>query len=55
MIHCPTLHYLNLRFDLLSIYFIVVYLLGLSWLACCYCLNLINEHNVNIYDTILLS
>jgi hypothetical protein len=27
---------------------ILVYLFGLSWLACCYCLNLINEHDVNI-------
>jgi hypothetical protein len=34
---------------------ILVYLLGLSWLACCYCLNLINEHDVNIYDMTLLS
>jgi hypothetical protein len=29
--------------------------LGLSWLACCYCLNLIKVHDVNIYDAILLS
>jgi hypothetical protein len=28
---------------------------GLLWLAFCYCLNLINEHDVTIYDTILLS
>jgi hypothetical protein len=34
---------------------ILVYRFGLSWLACCYYLNLINEHDVNIYDMILLS
>jgi hypothetical protein len=28
---------------------------GLLWLAFCNCLNLINEHDVTIYDTILLS
>jgi hypothetical protein len=28
---------------------------GLLWLAFCYCLNLINEHDVTSYDTILLS
>jgi hypothetical protein len=28
---------------------------GLSWLAFCYCLNLINEHDVIIYDTMMLS
>jgi hypothetical protein len=40
---------------LVCIYLILVYLFVLSWLALCYCLNLINEHDVNIYDTILLS
>jgi hypothetical protein len=28
---------------------------GLSCLALCYCFNLINEHDVNIYDTMMLS
>jgi hypothetical protein len=28
---------------------------GLSWLALCYCSNLINEHGVNIYDMMMLS
>jgi hypothetical protein len=40
---------------LVCIYLTLVYLFGLSWLALCYCLNLINEHDVAIYDTILLS
>jgi hypothetical protein len=30
-------------------------LLGYSWLALCYCFNLINEHDVIIYDTMMLS
>jgi hypothetical protein len=54
IIHCPAL--LNETKGLTSLYSLVlVYLLGLSWLACCYCVNLINEHDVNICDTILLS
>jgi hypothetical protein len=27
---------------------------GLSWLAFCYCFNLINEHDETIYDTVIL-
>ena len=28
---------------------------GLLWLASCYCFTLINEHDVNIYDMMMLS
>jgi hypothetical protein len=28
---------------------------GLFWLALCYCFNLINEHDVSIYDMMMLS
>jgi hypothetical protein len=40
---------------LVYIYLIIVYLFGLLWLALCYCFNLINEYDVNIYDTMMLS
>jgi hypothetical protein len=49
-------HYFMKPKDWLAFYsLILVYLVGLPWLACCYCFNLINEHDVNIHDTILLS
>jgi hypothetical protein len=31
------------------------YLFGLLWLALGYCFTLINEHDVNLYDTVMLS
>ena len=40
---------------LVCIYLMLVYLLGLSWLALCYCFTLINEYDVIIYDTMMLS
>jgi hypothetical protein len=41
--------------DWLALYLLIlVYLFGLPWLASCFCFTLINEHDVNIYDTILL-
>jgi hypothetical protein len=54
MIHCPTLHYLT--YGLTSLYLPYPCLpFGLSWLASCYCLNLINEHDMIIYYTMMLS
>jgi hypothetical protein len=55
IIHCLALHYWKLKDWLVCIYLTLVYLLGLSWLALCYCFNLINEHDVIIYDTMMLS
>jgi hypothetical protein len=55
LIHCPTLLYLKPNDWLVCIYLILVYLFGLLWLALCYCFTLINEHDVNIYDTMMLS
>jgi hypothetical protein len=65
---CPLTHYVLFIFNslfhitlfkpkdwLVCIYLILVYLFGLSWLALCYCFTLINEHDVNIYDTMMLS
>jgi hypothetical protein len=65
---CPLTYYVPFTFNwssritllkpkdwLVSIYLILVYLFGLLWLALCYCFNLINEHDVNIYDTMMLS
>jgi hypothetical protein len=40
---------------LVCIYFILVYLFGLIMVSLRYCLNLINEHDVIIYDTMMLS
>jgi vacuolar-type H+-ATPase subunit I/STV1 len=54
MIHCHVLHYLT--YGLTSLYLLIlVYLFGLIMVSLCYCFNLINEHDVNIYDTIMLS
>jgi hypothetical protein len=36
-------------------YLTLVYLFGLIMVSSCYCLNLINEHDVIIYDTMMLS
>ena len=60
---CPTLLYNSLsRITLLKrkdwlvcIYLILVYLFGLIMVSLCYCFNLINEHDVSIYDTMMLS
>jgi hypothetical protein len=59
---CPTLLYnslsritlLKLKDWLVCTYLILVYLFGLIMVSC-YCLNLINEHDVIIYDTMMLS
>jgi hypothetical protein len=41
---------------LTSLYLPYPYLpFGLSWLALCYCFNLTSEHDVIIYDTMMLS
>jgi hypothetical protein len=60
---CPTLLYnslpritlLKLKVWLVCIYLILVYLFGLIMVSLCYCLNLINEHDVIFYDTMMLS
>jgi hypothetical protein len=60
---CPTLLYnllsritlLKLKDCLVYIYLILVYLFGLIMVSICYCFNLINEHDVIIYDTMMLS
>jgi hypothetical protein len=60
---CPILLYNSLsRITLLKTYGLTsLYLpspclpFGLFWLALCYCFNLINEHDANIYDTMMLS
>jgi hypothetical protein len=54
IIHRPALHYWNLRIDK-SAFTYPCLPFGLSWLALCYCFTLINEHDVNIYDTMMLS
>jgi hypothetical protein len=59
---CPTLLYnslsritlLKLKVWLVCIYLILVYLFGLIMVSLCYCLNLINEHDVIFYDTMML-
>jgi hypothetical protein len=49
-------HYFMKPKDWLALYLPCPWLpFGLSWLASCFCFTLINEHDVNIYDTILLS
>ena len=60
---CPTLLYNSLsRITLLKpkdwlvcISLTLVYLFGLIMVSLCYCLNLINEHDVIFYDTMMLS
>jgi hypothetical protein len=60
---CPTLLYnsqshitlLKLKDWLIYIYLTLVYLFGLIMVSLCYCLNLINEHDVIIYDMMMLS
>jgi hypothetical protein len=47
IIHCPAYH--DQPKDWLAFYLSCPWLpFGLSWLASCYCLTLINEHDVNI-------
>jgi hypothetical protein len=46
---------LKLKDWLVCIYLILVYLFGLIMVSLCYCFNLINEHDVIIYDTVMLS
>jgi hypothetical protein len=55
IIHCLALHYLKLKDWLVCIYLTLVYLFGLIMVSLCYCFNLINEHDVIIYDTMMLS
>jgi hypothetical protein len=55
IIHCPALHYWKLKDWLVYVYLILVYLFGLIMVSLCYCFNLINEHDVIIYDTMTLS
>jgi hypothetical protein len=40
---------------LVCIYFSLFTFFGLIMVSLCYCFNLINEHDVNIYDTMMLS
>jgi hypothetical protein len=46
---------LKLKDWLVCIYLTLVYLLGLIMVSLCNCFNLINEHDVIIYDTMMLS
>jgi hypothetical protein len=60
---CPTLLYNSLscitllkpKDWLVCIYLILVYRSGLIMVSLCYCFNLINEHDVIFYDTMMLS
>jgi hypothetical protein len=60
---CPTILYnslpritlLKLKDWLVCIYLSLVYLFGLIMVSLCFCLNLINEHDVIFYDTMMLS
>ena len=60
---CPTLLYNSLsRITLLKpkdwlvyVSLTLVYLFGLIMVSLCYCFNLINEHDVIIYDAMMLS
>jgi hypothetical protein len=60
---CPTLLYnslshitlLKLKDCLVCIYLTLVYLFGLIMVNLCYFFNLVNEHDVMIYDTMMLS
>jgi hypothetical protein len=52
IIHCPA--YYEQHKDWLAFYLSCPWLpFGLLWLDSCYCFTLINEHDVNIYDTML--
>jgi hypothetical protein len=54
IIHCPAYH--DQPKDWLALYLPCPWLpFGLLWLASCYCFTLINKHDVNIYDTMMLS
>jgi hypothetical protein len=60
---CPTILYNSLfcitlpklKDWLVCISLTLVYLFGLIMISLCYCLNLINEHDVIFYDTMMLS
>jgi hypothetical protein len=60
---CPTLLYNSLSHItslkpkdwLVCTYLSLVHLFGLIMVSLCYCFNLINEHDVIIYDTMMLS
>jgi hypothetical protein len=52
IIHCPA--YYDQSKDWLAFYLSGPWLpFGLLWLDSCYCFTLINEHDVNTYDTML--
>jgi hypothetical protein len=52
IIHQPAYH--DQSKDWLALYLPCPWLpFGLLWLTSCYCFTLINEHDVNIYDTML--
>jgi hypothetical protein len=52
IIHCPV--YYEQHKDWLAFYLSCPWLpFGLLWLDSCYCFTLINEHDVNTYDTML--
>jgi hypothetical protein len=54
IIHCPAYH--DQPEDWLAFYLPDPWLpFGLLWLASCYCFTLINEHDVIIHDTMMLS
>jgi hypothetical protein len=55
IIHCPALLYWKPKDWLVCIYLTLVYLFGLIMVSLCYCFNLINEHDVIFYDTMMLS
>jgi hypothetical protein len=54
IIHRPALLYLKPK-DWLVLFTLSFFTFGLLWLALCYCFTLINEHDVNLYDTMMLS
>jgi hypothetical protein len=55
IIHCPVLLYWKPKVWLVCISLTIVYPFGLIMVSLCYCLNLINEHDVIFYDTMMLS
>ena len=54
-IHCPALLYWKPKDWLVCTYLSLAHLFGLIMVSLCYCLNLINEHDVIYYDTMMLS
>jgi hypothetical protein len=54
IIHCPALHYLNLRIDY-SVFTLSLFTFWVIMVSLCYCFNLINSHDLIIYDMMMLS